>query len=442
MKRYVVLRSWVLVRDWLLAGDSPDPVQRALEPLVRVAMVIGVASSLVAVMLGYPFAQDAEQYARYAPRSVALQLVGLFAALWVLPRYGARPATRTFVAFVVLTLGVASVLLGVVIVSGSAVRLIVPIILIALALESREAFLWLSALLAAACLGMATPAFAALPPHATDTAVDRLIVTAIVMFSSLTILLAFRKALRDAIHDGALALKARQAERLAAHLESEVLHRRELVANLTAGVAHDLANVVQGMNINTAMLEPHVGAEEGRTALGDLKASAALASSLMRRLLAAGRTAPPVAVAVCPRSFLTRLDGVVPALLGRSRRYESEVRTERELFVDASRLEHVVLNLAMNARDAMPAGGTLAIQIEEGPRENTVALSVRDTGSGMSPEVSARAFEPFFTTKPDGSGTGLGLAFVARLVDELKGTIEIESALGRGTTVRVVLPAT
>lgn len=441
MTSYVVSRAWVSVREWLLSGRSADPVQRALEPLVRVAMVIGVASSLLAVALGYPFAQDAESYARYAPRSVAIQVVGLLAALWVLPRFGARPATRTFVSFVVITLGVASVLLGVATVSGSAVRLIVPIILIALALEARESVLWLLALLAAACLGIATPSFGALPEHARDTALDRLIVTAVVMLSSLAILLAFRKALRDAIHEGALTAKARQADRMAAHLESEVLHRRELVANLTTGVAHDLANVVQGVTFNVALIEPHVASAEGRSALSELRETIGLAGTLMRRLLAAGQLTPAVAVPVEPRAFLARLDALVPPLLGRTRRYVGESRTARRLRVDATRLEHIVLNLVMNARDAMPTGGTLGLVIEDGPRPDSVAVSVRDTGVGMSAEVAARAFEPFFSTKPEGSGTGLGLAFVARLVSDLHGSIEIESAPGRGTTIRLVLPA-
>jgi CheY-like chemotaxis protein len=121
---------------------------------------------------------------------------------------------------------------------------------------------------------------------------------------------------------------------------------------------------------------------------------------------------------------------------------------------DPSQLEQVVLNLAVNARDAMPAGGDLLLETsqleltEEGARESGllpgryVALVATDTGVGMPPEILARVFEPFFTTKERGKGTGLGLATVYGIVTQAGGAVRLTSELGKGTTFRVLLPAT
>ena len=109
-------------------------------------------------------------------------------------------------------------------------------------------------------------------------------------------------------------------------------------------------------------------------------------------------------------------------------------------------MEQVLVNLAVNARDAMPSGGELRIElanVAEGlDGADAVRLTVRDTGAGMAPEVVEHAFEPFYTTKPKGEGTGLGLATVYGIVTQTGGTIEIDSAPGKGTTIQVLLPAT
>src|SRR5262249_6586708 len=109
---------------------------------------------------------------------------------------------------------------------------------------------------------------------------------------------------------------------------------------------------------------------------------------------------------------------------------------------DANQLELAILNLAINARDAMPDGGTLTIATAIDPHNDNVIVSVADTGTGMPPEVLARAFDPFFTTKPPGKGTGLGLSQVYGIVRQIGGDVSIESAPGKGTTMRLALPGT
>ena len=119
---------------------------------------------------------------------------------------------------------------------------------------------------------------------------------------------------------------------------------------------------------------------------------------------------------------------------------------------DVNQMENVILNLAINARDAMPNGGTLAIETRDMPLKTAppdvsefvpgdyVALSVRDTGEGMSPEVRQRALDPFFTTKPQGKGTGLGLSMTFGYVRQSNGYLVIESAPGQGTTITIYMP--
>jgi len=137
------------------------------------------------------------------------------------------------------------------------------------------------------------------------------------------------------------------------------------------------------------------------------------------------------------------VDGVSP-MLERLIGEHIEMRIEKQtplsrIVADRGQLEQVILNLAVNARDAMPTGGVLTIRTANVPGDR-VLLSVSDTGVGISPEVRERIFEPFFTTKEEGKGTGLGLSMVYGIVQQSGGVIEVESEIGRGTTFRVLLP--
>ena len=133
----------------------------------------------------------------------------------------------------------------------------------------------------------------------------------------------------------------------------------------------------------------------------------------------------------------------------RSRSGPSSIRRRTARLCDENQLENAILNLAINARDAMPDGGTLTISTEPGRARRTgststagdyVCIAVADTGQGMAPEVAARATEPFFSTKPLGKGTGLGLAQVYGIARQSGGTLRIESREGEGTIVRLLLP--
>ncbi|HZI38343.1 MAG TPA: PAS domain S-box protein, partial [Acidimicrobiia bacterium] len=251
---------------------------------------------------------------------------------------------------------------------------------------------------------------------------------------------------------------AKQAE--ADHLAlEERLHqsqRLESLGQLAGGIAHDFNNLL-GIILNyaTFAVEQLSDNDAVRADIEEIRAAAERAARLTRRLLIVGRreTAQPEAL---------DLDVVVPdmqSLLQRSigEHVEVVVRAVGDLppiLADRGRVEQVLLNLAVNARDAMPGGGTLTLatrpavldaevrrrhpDLGPGPY---VELSVTDTGTGMTPEVLAHLFEPFFTTKPPGEGTGLGLATVYAVVTEAGGAVSVESEPGAGTTFRAFFPA-
>jgi len=219
--------------------------------------------------------------------------------------------------------------------------------------------------------------------------------------------------------------------------------RRETVGTLASGVAHDVNNqltvVLAQLALATEELPPdHPLVPELEVARDAVLRGAETARALVTYARPT-RAATPVAV------DLSALLRSVALLLGRAlpRNVRLEVAAEPGLppaLGHASQLEQVVVNLAMNARDAMPSGGTLAIRAEAGV-QGGVRLSVCDDGCGMTPEVVERVFEPWFTTKAEGHGSGLGLPMVQRIVRDHGGRLELESTPGRGTRVTLWLKA-
>jgi PAS domain S-box-containing protein len=225
--------------------------------------------------------------------------------------------------------------------------------------------------------------------------------------------------------------------------------KMEAVGQLTGGLAHDFNNLLSVI-LSTASLvadQLPAGAEQARADLAELERAAQRGGSMIRKLLAFSRADQlqfrPYALAALVEASAEVLRRVLPANI------LIEVQTEPGtpmVRTDPAALEQILLNLATNARDAMPGGGTLRITTgpdpaapSAGPR--SVLLKVRDNGSGMTETVRQRYFEPFFTTKPTGEGSGLGTAMVYGLIKQHGGSIEVESAPGRGTTVLIYLPA-
>ncbi|HVL06642.1 MAG TPA: PAS domain S-box protein [Acidimicrobiales bacterium] len=233
---------------------------------------------------------------------------------------------------------------------------------------------------------------------------------------------------------------AAERQRAALEAQRERSHRLESLGQLAGGIAHDFNNLL-GVILNyTALLsrratDPATGAD-----LGEIRAAAERGAALTRQLLTFARrdVANPERVDV---NDVVR--GVV-AMLERTLGEPVELRLELWpgsviAIVDRQQIEQIVINLAINSRDAMPHGGQITIATERVEGELDIALRVADTGEGMPPEVVKQAFEPFFTTKPHGKGTGLGLATVYGIVRQNGGEVRIDSEVGAGTTVTIGL---
>ena len=211
--------------------------------------------------------------------------------------------------------------------------------------------------------------------------------------------------------------------------------KMELVGNLTSGIAHDFNNLLTVIGSasflirkETAKMDP-----ESSAWLDDLDGATSRATLLTRQLLSFGR-APIAELAVVDLAAVVRdLERMLPRLLGSTIRIRVSTEVGAHVLASRAGLEQILLNLAVNARDAMPEGGEFDIGLR--CTEDEVILSTSDTGIGMDAATQERIFEPFFTTKV--MGTGLGLATVRQLVSSFQGSIELESAPDRGTTFRV-----
>jgi PAS domain S-box-containing protein len=231
--------------------------------------------------------------------------------------------------------------------------------------------------------------------------------------------------------------------------------KMEALGKLTGGVAHDFNNVLQVLRGNLELLESRHGRDAwSAERLGNAVDAVDRGAKLASQLLAFGRQQPLAPLVINPARHLRALDDLLRRALGETIEIESVIAGGLwNTIVDPHQLENVILNLAINARDAMPDGGKLTLELTNATLDDDyvasvpeltagqyVMLAVTDTGTGMSPEVMERAFDPFFSTKPEGHGTGLGLSMAYGFVKQSGGHMKLYSEIGEGTTVRIYLP--
>ena len=265
-----------------------------------------------------------------------------------------------------------------------------------------------------------------------------------------------RKAIEAALRQLNQELEARVATEVAAReaAQTRAAHaeRMQALGQLAGGIAHDFNNVLQTVQGGAAQIERRASdaAAVARIA-GMILDAAGRGASITRRLLAFARHGDLRAEPVDAGAMLEGLCEVLQPALGPGVRLSIQAPgTLPPLLADKGQLETALVNLAINARDAMPSGGALVISaaeevaVEHNPAGlapgRYVRLTVADTGEGMEPAVLSRVLEPFFTTKPAGHGTGLGLPMVKGFAEQSGGAIAIESERGRGTTIRLWLP--
>jgi two-component system, cell cycle sensor histidine kinase and response regulator CckA len=230
-----------------------------------------------------------------------------------------------------------------------------------------------------------------------------------------------------------LELQLRQAQKM------------EAVGRLAGGIAHDFNNLLTAVKGNVELLMMDAHDEELVAGLDEIRNAAIRAAGLTHQLLAFSRKQVLQPKVLDLNKVITDMQSMLRRLIGEDIVLVASLDPDlARIKADPGQIEQVILNLAVNARDAMPRGGTLIFETRParlpGSTGAHVELSVSDTGEGMDESVQARIFEPFFTTKEQGKGTGLGLSTVYGIVTQSGGDIRVQSATGRGTTFRVYLP--
>jgi signal transduction histidine kinase/DNA-binding response OmpR family regulator len=250
-------------------------------------------------------------------------------------------------------------------------------------------------------------------------------------------------------------LKREVAEREKIEQALRQAQKMEAVGKLTGGVAHDFNNLLQVIGGNLQLLGKDVaGNEKAERRLANALSGVSRGAKLAAQLLAFGRRQPLAPKVVNLGRFVRGLDDLLRRALGDGIEIETVVSGGLwNSLVDPTQVENALLNLAINARDAMDAHGRLTVEAGNAMLDDAYALhhpdvtpgqyvmlAVTDTGCGIPPEIMEQVFEPFFTTKPEGQGTGLGLSMVYGFVKQSNGHIKIYSEPGQGTTVRIYLP--
>jgi two-component system cell cycle sensor histidine kinase/response regulator CckA len=233
--------------------------------------------------------------------------------------------------------------------------------------------------------------------------------------------------------------------------------KMEAIGQLAAGVAHDFNNLLTIIHGHASLLANRPNLDDpARHSITQVKMAADRAATLTRQLLAFSRKQVMQPRALILNDVIEKSHGLLKRLLGETIRLECVYgRPLPPVFADENSLDQVLMNLTVNARDAMPGGGTVSIRTEAVTVSATdalrnpdaragqfVRLSVKDDGCGMDTSLLARIFEPFFTTKPQGKGTGLGLSTVYGIVKQHEGWMEVQSLPGMGSTFSVLLPVT
>jgi signal transduction histidine kinase len=233
-------------------------------------------------------------------------------------------------------------------------------------------------------------------------------------------------------------------------------HKMEAIGQLSGGIAHDFNNLIMIVKGNLQLLQRKLGHETGSAGINLASANEALdrAASLTQRILAFSRRQP---LTPQPADLSTLAPGLAELLrhsVGEKVEIIMRLNSSGSTLCDVGQMENVILNLAINARDAMPEGGQLTIETRDitltAPPPDVesqnftpgdyVSLTMTDTGTGMSQDVRRRAVDPFFTTKPLGKGTGLGLSMTFGFVQQSGGHLLIDSAPAKGTTITILMP--
>jgi two-component system, cell cycle sensor histidine kinase and response regulator CckA len=224
--------------------------------------------------------------------------------------------------------------------------------------------------------------------------------------------------------------------------QAQRVQQIDSISALAGGIAHDLNNVLTAIAgfADLALSEVEAGSAV-EAHLHQVTKASELGAAMTSRLMSFSRCDKPAPRRMNVDAVVVDLEVMLRAMIGARIRLVMDLDDELpEVSADPNQLRRLLVNLAVNARDAMPSGGVLTIETRHAQGEGVVEIHIRDTGTGMDEEVRAHLFEPFFTTKPAGKGTGLGLAAVQTIVTQCGGWIEVDTKPGEGTTFSIGLP--
>lgn len=442
---------WPRIRHWLESVPIDDPVDRRNAPVMQLLLLF--LSVSIPLLWGY-------QTVRFGlPRGgllalgcAAITTVVTLAGVVLIRRGHFRTAVRAYLATLLLTLLVTYLDSGFDLMSIGQADQFTALIVSGLVLGRRTIWLTFLALTLISIAGCVVDvqhlpagvdplrAFANLPSALLSYAIVALVLDRTVA--------ALRETLAESNRRGAeLQREMRERERMQARLLHA--HKLDAAGKLASGVAHDfnhLLDIVLGFSRqrHEALDEadPKIARLRLAQSLEGVEAAANRGVGLTRKLLGFARDTPSRPQTFAVADALGEMQPLLRQLLPPTIRLQLETAAHvppGHVHLDRAELELIVLNIAANARDAMPEGGTFSIHA--GIRDDMVELSLRDDGKGMDAAVRARVFEPFFTTRGDGSGAGLGLSMVNDLVRAAGGDIEVESTPGAGTCLRLRLPS-
>lgn len=426
--------------DWLQRAPISDPLDRRSAPGLQVLLLVGAVLAPLITLWAW---HDASQ----AGMSAGIGLMGtaaLWFCLWLVRRGQFRPAVVLVFALLLALILLSYQVYGLRAQAGLQVAHLLPLLIGGLLL-GRAALWWgLAVLMAAALVGAGVDM-----AQATDVSLVRDDIRDDLLLGALTFLVttvmldrlisASRRALRRSVeldetcHQ--LAREIEEKERSQAQLIQA--HKLELLGRISGGIAHDFNNILGVILGYAGMARASGGFDDGP--IDGIENATRRGAMVTRRLLGLGRhhIRQQEVFDVC--ASVRHAMALIQPLFGERVAVEIELPpTELPVFLDRDEFELALLNLASNARDAMPESGRFRIAV--GEQDDSVWVEVSDTGHGMSQDVAARLFEPFFTTKPEGRGTGIGMSVVQRLVSDADGHIRVDSAPGEGTRITLLLP--
>ncbi|GEM_PF-4030969 len=292
-----------------------------------------------------------------------------------------------------------------------------------------------------------------LSPEPRATRLSRYAVVVLLAFMAIFVIVGLGNA------QGRLARQSESLSAANARLQSEIAERErveeelrqsqkmEALGQLSGGIAHDLNNHLMIVKGNLHLLKKKLSLPDGDRHLQGADEGIRRAAALTQRVLGFSRKQSLSPVETDLNELVIGMRDLIRSSLRENIETEPHLDARSKVLVDRNQMENIILNIVVNARDALPAGGRVAISTRDvtlddgGASRGFALLEIADTGVGMSPEVQAKAFDPFFTTKPVGQGTGLGLSTAYGFVTQSGGQMRIRSAPEEGTTISIYLPA-